>query len=100
MTAHDDAVQSKLACVVMLRGSDEATTVSGDGFKYYMLSLNANSEANSIGFYFDKNSNGGTQLRIYMPLGDGLRMERMVPIGKNIFVEQKLFFYYHIALFS
>jgi hypothetical protein len=35
-----------------------------------------------------------------MPLGDGLRMERMVPIGKNIFVEQKLFFYYHIALFS
>lgn len=110
----------------MLRGSDEATTVSGDGFKYYMLSLNANSEANSIGFYFDKNSNGGTQLRIYMPIGDGLRMERMVPalsmggrvvsrlwkqcfyplkrillpIGKNIFVEQKLFFYYHIALFS
>lgn len=63
MAAHDDAVQSKLACVVMLRGSDEATTVSGDGFKYYMLSLNANSEANSIGFYFDKNSNGGTQLR-------------------------------------
>jgi hypothetical protein len=50
----------------MLRGSDEATTVSGDGFKYYMLSLNANSEANSIGFYFDKNSNGGTQLRIFL----------------------------------
>ena len=46
MAAHDDTVQSKLACVVMLRGSDEATTVSGDGFKYYMLSLNANSEAN------------------------------------------------------
>ncbi len=47
----------------MLEGSDEAETVSGEGFKYYMLSLNAASEENSIGFYFDKNSNGGTQLK-------------------------------------
>ena len=47
----------------MLEGSDEAETVSGEGFKFYMLSLNAASEENSIGFYFDKNSNGGTQLK-------------------------------------
>lgn len=47
----------------MLKGSDEATTVSDEGFNYYMLSLNANSEENSVGFYFDKDSNGGTQIR-------------------------------------
>ena len=47
----------------MLKGSDEAATISGEGFKYYMLSLNASSEENSVGFYFDKDSNGGTQLK-------------------------------------
>ena len=47
----------------MLKGSDEATTVSGNGFKYYMLSLNGDSEPGSIGFYFDKESNGGIQLK-------------------------------------
>jgi len=47
----------------MLKGSDEAETISGEGFKYYMLSLNASSEENSVGFYFDKDSNGGTQLK-------------------------------------
>lgn len=47
----------------MLKGSDEATTVSGAGFKYYMLSLNGDSEPGSIGFYFDSDSNGGTQLK-------------------------------------
>ena len=47
----------------MLKGTDEAETVSGDGFKYYMLSLNASSEENSVGFYFDKDSNGGAQLK-------------------------------------
>lgn len=47
----------------MLKGSDEAATISGEGSKYYMLSLNASSEENSVGFYFDKDSNGGTQLK-------------------------------------
>ena len=47
----------------MLKGTDEAETISGEGFKYYMLSLNGSSEENSVGFYFDKNSNGGTQLK-------------------------------------
>ena len=46
----------------MLQGTDEATTISGEG-KYYMLSLNEGSEENSVGFYFDKESNGGTQLK-------------------------------------
>lgn len=47
----------------MLKGSDEAATISGEGSKYYMLSLNGSSEENSVGFYFDKGSNGGTQLK-------------------------------------
>ncbi|MBQ6187086.1 MAG: chitobiase/beta-hexosaminidase C-terminal domain-containing protein [Prevotella sp.] len=47
----------------MLKGTDEAQTISGEGYKYYMLSLNASRDANSVGFYFDQNSNGGTQVR-------------------------------------
>ena len=47
----------------MLMGTDEAQTISGEGYKYYMLSLNAKKDANSVGFYFDQNSNGGTQVR-------------------------------------
>ncbi|MBQ6161034.1 MAG: choice-of-anchor J domain-containing protein [Prevotella sp.] len=46
----------------MLRGSDEDATINAEGYKYYMLSLNGASEENSIGFYWDKNSNSGTQL--------------------------------------
>ena len=47
----------------MLKGTDEATTISDAGYKYYMLSLNGESEPESIGFYFDKDSNGGTQIK-------------------------------------
>ena len=46
----------------MLRGSDEDATINAEGYKYYMLSLNGASEENSIGFYWDKNSNSGTKL--------------------------------------
>ena len=46
----------------MLKGTVDAQTITGEGYKYYMLSLNANKDANSVGFYFDKNSNGGTKL--------------------------------------
>lgn len=46
----------------MLLGTDDAQTITGEGYKYYMLSLNAAKDDNSVGFYFDKNSNGGTKL--------------------------------------
>ena len=37
----------------MLRGSDEAQTTTG-GDRYYMLSLNADSDPSSVGFYYAK----------------------------------------------
>lgn len=45
-----------------LLGVDAATTITETGFKYYKLTLNANKDAGTAGFYFDKNSNGGTQI--------------------------------------
>ncbi len=46
----------------MLNGTDVQTEISGEGFKYYMLSLNGQGEENSVGFYWGKNSVGGTKL--------------------------------------
>ncbi len=46
----------------MLKGCDVATTISEPDFKYYKLTLNANKDAGTAGFYFDKDSNGGTQI--------------------------------------
>jgi len=46
----------------MLNGTDVQTEISGEGFKYYMLSLNGQGEENSVGFYWGKNSEGGTKL--------------------------------------
>lgn len=63
----------------MLLGTDEQTTIEGDG-KYYMLSRgvdeNGQPKANSIGFYWDKGSNEGTKLvnkanRAYLVVPDG-----------------------------
>lgn len=46
----------------MLRGSDEAATTTGEqadeGYKFYILSLNAKNEPESIGFYY-KTADGG-----------------------------------------
>ena len=46
----------------LLRGTDEPATISESGYKYYMLSLNAQSDPNSVGFYWGKNSNNGTKI--------------------------------------
>ena len=46
----------------LLRGTDEPTTISESGYKYYMLSLNAQSDPNSVGFYWGKNSENGTKI--------------------------------------
>ena len=45
-----------------LSGTDEPTTISDPGYKYYMLSLNAQSDPNSVGFYWGKNSENGTKI--------------------------------------
>ena len=46
----------------LLCGTDERTTISEPGYKYYMLSLNKDSDPESVGFYWGKNSNNGTQI--------------------------------------
>ena len=45
----------------LLQGTDDDATITDAGYKYYMLSLDKNND--NLGFYFDKNSNGGTQLK-------------------------------------
>ena len=70
----------------MLHGTDEATTISGEGYKYYMLSLNGESVPESIGFYYDKNSNGGTQLKngahkAYLAVPAGMALAKGYPFG-------------------
>ena len=46
----------------LLHGSDMQTTINEPGYKYYMLSLNGDSDPESVGFYWGKNSNNGTQI--------------------------------------
>jgi hypothetical protein len=70
----------------MLHGTDEATTISGEGYKYYMLSLNGESAPESIGFYYDKNSNGGTQLKngahkAFLAVPAGMALAKGYPFG-------------------
>ena len=70
----------------MLHGTDEATTISGEGYKYYMLSLNGESVPESIGFYYDKNSNGGTQLKngahkAYLAVPVSMALAKGYPFG-------------------
>ena len=72
----------------MLHGTDEATTISGEGYKYYMLSLNGESVPESIGFYYDKNSNGGTQLKngahkAYLAVPVSMALAKGYPFGGN-----------------
>lgn len=72
----------------MLRGSDEDATINAEGYKYYMLSLNGASEENSIGFYWDKNSNSGTQLntkahKAYLAVPQEAAQAKGYPFGND-----------------
>ncbi len=78
------ATASTAAADNMLKGTDEATTISGDGFKYYMLSLDKNHE--NIGFYWDTNSNEGTQLKngahkAYLAVPNAKALAKGYPFG-------------------
>jgi hypothetical protein len=62
----------------MLRGSDEAAqTIGGD--KYYMLSLNSDSDPNSVGFYYGKTNgaaftNGAHKAYLAVPANEAKAM--------------------------
>ena len=47
----------------LLLGVDEATTITEAGYKYYKLTLNSSSQAGTAGFYWDTQSNNGTQIK-------------------------------------
>ena len=70
----------------MLNGTDVQTEISGEGFKYYMLSLNGQGEENSVGFYWGKNSEGGTKLvngahKAYLAVPNDEALAKGYPFG-------------------
>ena len=60
----------------LLKGTDDAQTISTAGYKYFILSLNAAQEAGSVGFYYQAGtegnsvSNGAHKAYLRVPLAD------------------------------